>query len=251
MNRSTDVIALPSARSAPARPDAAYQAEISRAIAKAQGNLLRQQHADGHWCGELIVDSTLCSDFVLFMHWAGEVDVQIQARCIQHVLKRQLADGGWNIYYGGPSEINACVKAYFALKLAGCSPDAPYMQDARANILRLGGIPKMNTFSKLYLALLGQFPWQYLPTIPVEMVLLPSWAPLHIYKLSSWSRAMLLTLGVINHFKPTRVLPGDKQLHELYPLGTEHKDFRLPRAQRFFTWRNFFLTLDDVLKFLH
>ena len=149
-----------------------------------------------------------------------------------------------------PSEINASVKAYFALKLAGYSADAPFMQEARANILRLGGIPHMNTFSKLYLALLGQFPWKYLPTIPVEMVLLPSWAPFHIYKMSSWSRAMLVPLAIINHFKPTRELPGEKQLHELYPLGTEHQDFRLPRSERFWTWRNFFLRVDDVLKVL-
>ena len=248
MNRSTDVIHLPSART---HPDAEIHAEISHAIGKAQENLLRQQHADGHWCGELIVDSTLCSDFVLFMHWVGEVDSRIEERCVQHILKRQLPDGGWNIYYGGPSEINACVKAYFALKLAGISPDIPFMHEARSNILRLGGIPKMNTFSKLYLALMGQFPWQYLPTIPVEMVLLPKWAPFHIYKMSSWSRAMLMPLAVINHVKPTRILPGEKQLHELYPLGTEHQDFRLPRSERFWTWRNFFLRLDEVLKFVH
>jgi squalene-hopene/tetraprenyl-beta-curcumene cyclase len=251
MNRSSDVIRLPSARPSSRELYAGSEAEISQAIARAQENLLRQQRADGHWCGELLVDSTLCSDFVLFMHWVGEVDAQIQERCVHHILKRQLPDGGWNIYFGGPSEINACVKAYFALKLAGYSPDLPFMQEARANILRLGGIPHMNTFSKLYLALLGQFPWQYLPTIPVEMVLLPDWAPFHIYKMSSWSRAMLVPLAVINHFKPTRVLPGHKQLHELYPLGTEHQDFRLPRSERFWTWRNFFLRLDDVLKFLH
>src|SRR3954465_13845108 len=224
MNRSTDVIALSSARAHQIHGDTAVDAEISRAIGLAQNNLLRQQHADGHWCGELMVDSTLCSDFVLFMHWAGEVDTQIQQRCVQHILKRQLPDGGWNIYYGGPSEINAWVKAFFPLKRGGCSPDLPFMQEARSNILRLGGVPKMNTFSKLYLALMGQFPWQYLPTIPVEMVLLPSWAPFHIYKMSSWSRAMLVPLAVINHFKPPRVLPGDKHLHELYPLGTEHQD---------------------------
>ena len=218
---------------------------------KAQGNLRRQQHPDGHWCGELMVDSTLCSDYVLFMHWTGEVDHHLQERCVRHILKRQLPDGGWNIYYGGPSEINASVKAYFALKLAGCSLDAPFMCEARATIMRLGGIPRMNTFSKLYLALLGQFPWKYLPTIPVEMVLLPAWAPFHIYKMSSWSRAMLVPLAIINHFKPTRALPGDKQLHELYPLGTEHKDFTLPRDERFFTWRNFFLRADEFLKILH
>src|SRR5213082_3614492 len=251
MNRSSDVIALPSARPDLAQSYSASDVDIAQVITRAQDNLLRQQRVDGHWCGELIVDSTLCSDYILFMHWCGEVDAQLQRRCVRHILKRQLPDGGWNIYHGGPSEINASVKAYFALKLAGYSVDAPFMQEARATIMRLGGIPQMNTFSKLYLALLGQFPWQFLPAIPVEMVLLPSWAPFHIYKMSSWSRAMLVPLAIINHFKPTRSLPGNKQLHELYPLGTEQSDLRLPRSERFWTWRNFFLRLNDVLKVLH
>src|SRR5207244_655774 len=250
MNRSSDVIALPSARPDLAQSYSASDVDIAQAISRAQENLLRQQRPDGHWCGELIVDSTLCSDYVLFMHWCGDVDAQLQRRCVRHILKRQLPDGGWNTYYAGPSEINASVKAYFALKLAGCSADAPFMQEARANIPRLGGIPLMNTFSKLYLALLGQFPWKYLPAIPVEMVLLPNWAFFNIYKMSSWSRAMLIPLAIINHFKPTRALPEDKQLHELYPVGTEHNDFTLPRDQRLFTWRNFFLRADRVLKFL-
>src|SRR5216117_2190967 len=246
---SNQLVVLPSA------PDLAHSysasdAEISRAISSAQENLLGQQKPDGHWCGELIVDSTLCSDYVVFMHWCGEVDAQLRRRCVRHILKRQLPDGGWNIYHGGPSEINASVKAYFALKLAGCSVDAPFMQEARATIMRLGGIPQMNTFSKLYLALLGQFPWKYLPAIPIEMVLLPKWAPFHICKMSSCSRAMIIPLSIINHFKPTRILPGEKQLHELYPLGTEQADLRLPRSEKFWTWRNFFLRLDDTFKFL-
>ncbi len=251
MSSSRKVIALPSALQQRGETDSPVDAEISQVIARAQENLLRQQRPDGHWCGELIVDSTLCSDFVLFMHWLGEVDARQQRRCARHILKRQLPDGGWNIYHGGPSEINASVKAYFALKLAGYSVDAPFMREARASILRLGGVPRMNTFSKLYLALLGQFPWKYLPTIPVEMILLPRWAPFHIYKMSSWSRAMLIPLAIINHFKPTRALPGEKHLHELYPLGTEYQDLRLPRDERFLTWRNFFLRVDMVLKFLH
>jgi squalene-hopene/tetraprenyl-beta-curcumene cyclase len=250
MPESKNLIVLPSARPEISESYSANDEEIASAIARAQENLLRQQKPDGHWCGELIVDSTLCSDYILFMHWCGDVDAQLQRRCVRHILKRQLPDGGWNIYHGGPSEINASAKAYFALKLAGCSVDAPFMQEARANIIRRGGIPQMNTFSKLYLALLGQFPWKYLPAIPVEMVLLPRWAPFHICKMSSWSRAMLVPLAIINHFKPTRNLPGEKQLHELYPLGTEQSDLRLPRSEPFWTWRNFFLRLDDTLKFL-
>src|SRR5205809_5675313 len=247
---SNQLVVLPSAPDISESYSAADE-EIGQTISLAQENLLRQQKPDGHWCGELIVDSTLCSDYILFMHWCGEVDGQLQRRCVRHILKRQLPDGGWNIYHGGPSEINASAKAYFALKLAGCSVDAPFMQEARANIIRRGGIPQMNTFSKLYLALLGQFPWKYLPAIPVEMVLLPQWAPFHIYKMSSWSRAMLMPLAIINHFKPTRILPGEKQLHELYPIGTEQSDLRLPRDERVFTWRNLFLRADDALKMLH
>ena len=224
--------------------------ELQRGIARAQDNLLRLQAPEGYWVGELMVDSTLCSDFVLYMHWRGKVDPVLQEKCVRHIRRRQLADGGWNIYHGGPSEINACVKAYFALKLAGHSPQAPWMCEARATILRLGGIPRCNTFSKLYLALMGVFPWKYLPIIPAELVLLPDWLYFNIYQMSSWTRAMLMPLAIINHFKPTRTPPEDKQLHELYPCGMEGGDFSLPRSNRFFTWRNFFLRCDRALKWV-
>src|SRR5881398_499569 len=93
MSRSTDVIALPSAAPDIAPPYTAADTEIAHAITRAQDNLLQQQRPDGHWCGELIVDSTLCSDFVLFMHWFGEVDEELQQRCVRHILKRQLPMG--------------------------------------------------------------------------------------------------------------------------------------------------------------
>lgn len=221
---------------------------VASAISRAQQNLLHLQHPDGYWCGELIVDSTLCSDYVLYMHWAGAVDPVLEEKCVQHIRRRQLPDGGWNIYEGGPSEVNASVKAYFALKLAGHSPNLPWMHDARAAILRLGGIPRMNTYAKLYLALLGQFPWKYLPAIPVELVLLPDWFFFNIYEMSSWSRAMLMPLAILNHLKPTRQLPADKQLHELYPAGTEQDDLSLPRDRRKLSWRNFFLTATEAFR---
>ena len=138
------------------------------------------------------------------MHWLGKVDEPLQGKCAAHIRRRQLADGGWNIFIGGPSEINASVKAYFALKLAGDSPNAAWMREARANVLRLGGIPQINTYGKLYLALLGQFPWQYLPTIPPEIFLFPNWFFFNLYEMSSWSRTIIAPLTILNHYKPTR-----------------------------------------------
>ncbi len=221
------------------------------AIRKAQTNLLRLQHAEGYWCGELFVDATLCADLVAYMHWAGEVDAVLEEKCAAHIRRRQLADGGWSIYEGGPSDVNASVKAYFALKLAGHAPTQPHMHEARACILRLGGIPRMNTYAKLYLALLGQFPWKFLPTVPAEMIFFPRGFVFSIYEMSSWSRAMLVPLAILNHFKPTRQLPPEKQLHELYPVGTEQGDLGLEWRGRRLSWPNFFLFCDRTLKLLH
>ena len=125
------------------------------------------------------------------------------------------------------------------------------MQEARACILRLGGIPKMNTYAKLYLALLGQFPWRYLPTVPVEIMFMPQWFIFNIYEASSWSRAMLMPLAILNHHKPTKQLPCDKQLHELYPIGSEGDDHGLSWQKPRFSWPNFFLVCDRLLKVLH
>jgi len=227
---------------------AAPHIELAAGIRKAQEHLIGLQRADGHWEGELTVDSTLCSDTVLYMHWAGKVDPQLEKKCADHIRRRQLADGGWNIFIGGPSEINASVKAYFALKLAGDNPREPWMREARANVLRLGGIPQMNTYGKLYLALLGQFPWQYLPAIPPEIFLFPRWFFFNLSEMSAWTRTILAPLTILNHFKPTRPLPPDKQLHELYPAGLENTDLSLKRDPRFFAWKNFFLRCDRLLK---
>jgi squalene-hopene/tetraprenyl-beta-curcumene cyclase len=233
-----------------ATPAVSISARAKETIRKAQELLLSQQKPEGYWIGELFVDSSLVSDVVAFMHWTGDVDFNKQSRCVKSLLERQMPDGGWNTYYRGPSELNATVKAYFALKLAGLPAEDPRMVKAHATIVRLGGIPKSNTYTKLFLALFGQYPWKYLPIIPAEVILLPNWLHFNIYEMSSWSRGMVVPLSVINHFKPVRHLPPDKQLHELFPYGTEHTNLGMPFDKKLFTWKNFFLGWDRALKFL-
>ncbi len=236
---------------------AANAAPLTDAIERARKNLLRLQHSDGHWRGELFADSTLVADYLAYLHWsslspgAETVDDVLQEKCVAHLRRRQLPDGGWAIYEDGPSEINATVKAYFALKLAGHAPTQPWMQEARAAALRLGGIPRMNTYSKLYLALLGQFAWEQLPTVPPEMILFPKWFPFHLHEMSSWSRAMLVPLALVNHTRPTRALPSEKALHELYPVGTERSDLRPQWRRPRLSWPNFFLACDGIMKAMH
>jgi squalene-hopene/tetraprenyl-beta-curcumene cyclase len=195
-----------------------------------------------------MVDSTLCSDMIIYHHWDGQVDKEWQRKAVNHIFSMQLPDGGWNIYHGGPSEVNATVKAYLALKLAGVPVTDWRMLKARQVALSLGGVPRMNTFSRLYLALLGLFPWDYVPTIPCEVILIGKWFHVNFWEMSSWTRSMLVPLSIINHFKPTR-RPRNITLDELYPQGYHERDLALAPDPQGFTWRNFFIWLDKLHKF--
>jgi squalene-hopene/tetraprenyl-beta-curcumene cyclase len=221
---------------------------LETAIEKSQAFLLNEQKREGYWIGELMVDSTLVADTVAYHHWNRKVDPEWQRKAVNHIFSMQLPDGGWNIYYGGPSEVNATIKAYLALKLAGVPVTDARMLKAREVALNLGGVPRMNTFSKLYLALIGLFPWDYVPTIPCEIILIGKWFHVNFHEMSSWSRSMLVPLAIINHFKPTR--PVHVNLDELYPEGIHERDLALPPDPQFATWRNFFLWLDGLHKFV-
>ena len=225
-----------------------HQISLETAIKRSQNYLLREQKPEGYWVGELMVDSTLISDMIAYRHWLGKVDPAWQRKAVQHIFSAQLPDGGWNIYHGGPAEVNATIKGYLALKLAGVPVTDPRMLRARQMALSLGGVPRMNTFSKLYLALLGIFPWDYVPTIPCEIILIGKWFHVNFNEMSNWSRSMIVPLAIINHFKPTR--QPSVTLKELYPAGYHERDLRLPRDPARFTLRNFFLWLDSFHKWI-
>ena len=237
------------------QPSAADQSSSHRialetALKRSQDYLLSVQKPEGFWVGELLVDSTLASDMICFHHWDGSVDLEWQRKAVNHILSMQLPDGGWNIYFGGPSEVNATIKGYLALKLAGVSVTDPRMLKAREVALNHGGVPRMNTFSKLYLALLGLYPWDYVPTIPSEVILIGKWFYVNFNEMSNWSRSMIVPLAIINHYKPTRPQNCPITLDELYPEGFHERDLALRPDPERFTWRNFFLWLDKLHKFV-
>jgi squalene-hopene/tetraprenyl-beta-curcumene cyclase len=236
----------------PATSEASFshRAILETAIRRSQNHLFSLQRPEGFWVGELMVDSTLVSDTIAYHHWNGKVDPEWQRKAVNHLFSMQLPDGGWNIYYGGPSEVNATIKAYLALKLAGVPVTDKRMLKAREVALSLGGVPRMNTFSKLYLALLGLYPWDYVPTIPSEVILIGKWFYVNFNEMSNWSRSMLVPLAIINHFKPTRPLNHGINLDELYPEGFHERDLALRPDPERFTWRNFFLWLDKLHKFV-
>jgi squalene-hopene/tetraprenyl-beta-curcumene cyclase len=243
---ASDSQTQPSPSATAARTENNFSADAQAALTRSQNFLLGYQKPEGYWVGELMVDSTLISDLVAFHHWDGSVDQEWQRKAVNHIFSMQLPDGGWNIYLGGPSEVNATIKAYLALKLAGVPVTDPRMLKAREVALHFGGVPRMNTFSKLYLALIGLYPWEYVPTIPCEVLLIGKWFHVNFWDMSNWSRAMLVPLAIINHFKPTR--PVKVTLDELFPDGYHERDLALAPDPDKISLRNFFLWLDRLHK---
>jgi len=224
---------------------------LESAIAAAQDWLLGQQATDGHWCAELEGDTILESEYLIYLHFIDRLDPVIIRKAANYIRSKILPCGGWSIYPDGPVDLSASVKAYLALKMAGDPIDAPHMAKTREAILLAGGLTRCNTFTKISLAMIGLYPWDGCPAIPPELILLPKWFSFSIYNMSSWSRAMLVPLSIIRSREPVKPLPREWQIGELWIGGRGRADIRLPRDQRTFTWHNFFLVIDHLLKFVH
>ncbi len=176
---------------------------LERHISRASQALLARQHEDGHWCFELEADATIPAEYVLLRHFRGEQpDLELE-RLIAVYLRRIQGDhGGWPLVHAGPFDMSASVKAYFALKMIGDDIEAPHMAHAREAILAHGGAAKSNVFTRFLLALYGAIPWRGVPTMPVEIMLLPRWFPFHLDKVSYWARTVMVPLLVLQALKP-------------------------------------------------
>jgi squalene-hopene/tetraprenyl-beta-curcumene cyclase len=221
---------------------------LDRSIQRARECLLALQQPDGHWVGELEGDTILESEYLLLLQFMGWTDPDRFRRAANYLRAKQLPEGGWSLYPGGPPDVGGSIKAYFALKLAGVDPEEPEMVRARAVIHRLGGPARANTFTKIYLALFGQYPWRGTPVIPPEIVLLPRWSPFNLYEISSWSRAIVVPLALVRSFRPVCAVPDGRGIEELFVGDRSEAALRLPRARARFCWRNFFLGIDDLLQ---
>ncbi|HMF35535.1 MAG TPA: squalene--hopene cyclase [Isosphaeraceae bacterium] len=207
--------------------------------------LLSRQKADGHWVGELEGDTILESEYLLLLAFLGRASAPVCEPCARYILDHQLPEGGWSIYPGGPAEVSASVKAYFALKLVGYSPDDPALVRARKAILELGGANACNSFTRFYLALLGQIGYDECPCVPPELVLIPSRLNFSLSAMSAWTRTIVVPLSVMSHFKPVRMIEPERGIGELFLAG---QGTRPRRSEGFFSWSSFFLGVDRVLK---
>jgi squalene-hopene/tetraprenyl-beta-curcumene cyclase len=221
---------------------------LAGCIARAVDGLRSEQAREGYWSYEFEADCTIPAEYILMMHFMDEVDEDIEAKIAVYIRSKQGLDDGWSLYPGGELDLSCTVKAYYALKLAGDSPDAPHMVRAREAILARGGAVNANVFTKITLALFGQVPWRGVPFIPVEIMLLPRWFPFHISKVSYWSRTVMVPLFVLCTLKPTAANPRGIDVRELFAVPPEDETNYFPVRS---VLNRIFLILDRMGRGLH
>ncbi len=221
---------------------------LDQAIKRAQRSLLERQYPDGYWWGELESNPSIEAEQVLLTHFLGLGDPETWGKLARHILSRQREDGTWGQYYDAPGDLSTSIECYFALKLAGHRPDEPYMRKARSFILSKGGVPNARVFTKIWLALFGQWDWRGVPALPPEMMLLPSWFPGNIYDFASWARATIVPMLIILDRKPIREVPAGAALDELYPQSRSEINYSLRRPKRLVGWEALFYAGDVLLR---
>jgi squalene-hopene/tetraprenyl-beta-curcumene cyclase len=228
----------------------ALAAAAGKAAGRASEALLSLRRPEGYWWAELTADTTLESDYILLELWlhppaGGRWEPPTRARvdrAARSILERQLPDGGFSIHPKGPSEISASVKAYFALKVGGIPVTDPRMEALRERILALGGVQAANSYTKINLSLFGLYPRRNVPSVPPEMML----AGKLIYEMSSWTRAIVIPLSIVQALNPGRPVPEGFTLEEIFLPG---KSLEFARDPGRITWRNFFVAADRFLKY--
>ncbi len=245
---------LPLSAAEPSRAVSLLPQAADIAIGLTRRWLMSQQDPEGFWCGELEGDSILQSEYILLLAWLGRENTPVAQMAARRLLEQQEPHGGWSLYPGGKLDISASVKAYFALKLTGSDPKDEPLRRAKSAIMSNGGADRVNSFTRFYLALLGQISYDHCPAVPPEAILLPSWFPINIYRVSAWSRTILVPLSILWAHRPVRELADNLGIKELFVAPPERwpelKCVGTENSRWWFSWEAIFRRLDKTLKLL-
>jgi squalene-hopene/tetraprenyl-beta-curcumene cyclase len=231
------------------RAGEASPAGLRAALDLAVGHLAGLQHPEGWWQGELETNVTMDAEDLLLREFLGVRTDELTAAAGRWIRSKQRADGTWANFHGGDADLSTTVEAYVALRLAGDRPEAAHMAQAAAWIRDHGGVAATRVFTRIWLALFGQWSWDELPAMPPELIYLPRWFPLNVYDWACWARQTIVPLTVVCSLRPVRPLPFS--LPELHvPAASEPERQRPARpagGAKTDGWSSAFRALDKVL----
>lgn len=194
--------------------------QVESAVRSTCGFYFKTQYPEGYWWAELESNTTITSEYIMLLYLLGCLDADRQGKMVKYILNHQKPDGSWGLFYGDEGNLSTTVENYFALKLVGEDAESEPLRKAREYILEHGGIEATRVFTKIWLALFSQYDWNKVPSMPVELVLLPSHFHFNIYEFSSWARGTIVPLSIVMAIRPRLKVPESCAIPELYvPAG--------------------------------
>jgi squalene-hopene/tetraprenyl-beta-curcumene cyclase len=187
----------------------ASMSKVGQALDAACDHLIGLRSPEGWWKGELRTNVTMDAEDLLLREFLGIRAEEDTAEAARWIRSEQRADGTWANFHGGPPALSTTIEAYTALRLAGDPADAPHMRAAAGFVQRAGGIEEARVFTRIWLAVFGQWAWEDLPVLPPELIFLPPWVPLNVYDWACWARQTIVPLTIVSAHRPVRPLPFD------------------------------------------
>ncbi len=225
---------------------------LDESINSASKAILSQQFQEGFWWYTLEANESINAEFIFLLQWLGlSSEYSSLIHSISERIKAgQNSDGSWSLYQDGPGDLSTTIECYFALKLSGHSlEDSNVLIAAKEFILKKGGITQCRAFTRIHLALFGLIPWDLCPAMPISFVLFPHWFPVNIYEFSSWARACIVPLLVIQEKKFTLSGFDSHFLDELFvEKNIEDRKWEFKNTKGFFSLENLFINIDKALK---
>jgi squalene-hopene/tetraprenyl-beta-curcumene cyclase len=227
--------------------DLTTKAELDTAIDAGLAWLDQEVSADGFWVGMLESNCCMEAEWLLALHFMGKQHPR-EDDIVGTILRAQRSDGAWEIYHDAPQgDVNTTVECYAALRCVGLPADHPAVRAARGWILEHNALTKIRVFTRYWLALIGEWPWEQTPNLPPEIIAFPRWFPFNIYNFACWARATIVPLAVLSARRATRPLRPGRKLDELFPEGRDAVDYRIPSRGGFWSWHQFFRLADRML----
>jgi sporulenol synthase len=161
--------------------------------------LRAEQSSDGSW--DYPFDTGISTDaYMIILLRTLEIHDEelIQGLC-KRILSKQEKNGAWKLFFDeGEGNVTATLEAYYALLFSGYYSKKDHrLIAAKRFILERGGLKNVSTFTKIMLALTGQYKWPSFSPLPIEVILLPDIFPINFYSFSVFGRANLTPIMIL------------------------------------------------------
>jgi len=200
--------------------------ELHAALTDGVDWLLERQSPQGWWTAELESNATMTAEHVLLLCFLGLPLDGIREGAVTHLLDARRDDGSWALYHDGPADLSTTIECYAALKVLGVDAASDLMRRSLRVVHEQGGLARARVFTKIWLALFGEHPWEGVPSMPPELIAFPRWMPLNLYDFASWARGTIAPLLIVLSRRPVR--PLGVSLGELVVPGTQRLLRRVP-----------------------